>query len=60
MLNRYLDRRFDQAPEEERSAFEQLLTLPDPELLRYLMGQDRPKDSAIAHLVDTIRSLPAV
>ncbi len=60
MLSRYLDQRFDQAPEEERSAFEQLLTLPDPELLRYLMGQDHPKDGAMAGLVNTIRSLPAV
>jgi len=60
MLSRYLDQRFDQASEEERAAFEQLLTVPDPELLRYLMGQERPKDGAMADLVDTIRSLPAV
>lgn len=60
MLNRYLDRRFDQVSEEERAAFEQLLTLPDPEILRYLMGQEHPKDDAVADLVNAIRSIPAV
>jgi antitoxin CptB len=60
LLSRYLDQRFDQASEEERSAFERLLTLPDPEILRYLMGQDHPKDDAVADLVNTIRSIPAV
>jgi antitoxin CptB len=60
MLNRYLDRRFDQASEEERSVFERLLAFPDPEILHYLMGQTHPKDDAVADLVDIIRSIPAV
>jgi len=60
LLNRYLDQRFDQASESEQAAFERLLTLPDPEILHYLMGQEAPKDDAMGSLVNTLRSLSAV
>jgi antitoxin CptB len=48
LLRRYFDQRFDQAPDAERRTFEYLLTLPDPELLRYFMGQTVPDDGAVA------------
>lgn len=56
LLNRYLDDQFDHASADERFAFEQLLTLQDPELLRYVMGQDYPNNDALAALVKKIRA----
>ena len=41
---------------EERSSFEALLELPDPELYGYLAGRNVPHDSRLATLVERIRS----
>jgi antitoxin CptB len=40
---------------EEGVAFESLLALPDPLLLRYLLGQDTPEDQGQARVVAHIR-----
>ena len=58
LLQRYLERCYQQADPVEQQQFEQLLSLEDPPLQRYLMGQDRPDEEALATLVDKIRALP--
>ena len=42
LLVRYLDTHFEAASDTEKSAFQALLTLPDPELAGYLLGQQSP------------------
>jgi antitoxin CptB len=44
LLVRYLDRDFAGASSGERTAFRELLDLPDPELFGYLVGRERPTD----------------
>ena len=58
MLTRYLELRYEDAAQDEQALFERLLTLEDPVLLRYLMGQNRPDEPALADLVELIRGLP--
>lgn len=58
LLQRYLERCYSQADEQERRAFLQLLKLEDGDLLRYLMGE-RPCDIAeLQALVAKISALP--
>lgn len=40
----------------ELVCFEQILELPDPELLAYLTGRSAPQDPAIERLIERIRS----
>ena len=56
LLLRYLDRRFDSADTREKSAFEALLTLPDPELAGYLLKKQVPESPEIACVVEQILS----
>ena len=42
LLVRYLETQFDAASDAEKSAFQTLLTLPDPELAGYLLGKQSP------------------
>lgn len=44
LLLRYLRQRHAQAASDERSAFVEFLELPDPDLVRYLIGGDVPSD----------------
>ncbi|MGH8496046.1 MAG: succinate dehydrogenase assembly factor 2 [Gammaproteobacteria bacterium] len=39
LLDRYMDWRYAQAGPAERAAFQELLELPDPVLIDYLMGR---------------------
>ena len=58
LLTRYLERCYQQADPDEQQQFEHLLTLEDPQLQHYLMGQSRPQEEALVALVDKIRALP--
>jgi antitoxin CptB len=40
----------------ELAHFEQILDLPDPELLAYLTGRSAPADPATARLIERIRA----
>jgi antitoxin CptB len=53
LLERYLEQRFDQAPEAERQAFMGLLQKEDPEILAWLLGQAVPP----AELADVVARL---
>jgi antitoxin CptB len=59
ILSRYLDRRYEAASVEERRLFETLLDLPDPELQRFFIAQENPRDPELLNLVRIIRSVAA-
>lgn len=59
MLIRYLEQAYLGAESGEQRLFLELLALEDTELMRYLMGEQLPTDAGLAHLVATIRSVPA-
>ncbi|MBU6421152.1 MAG: succinate dehydrogenase assembly factor 2 [Gammaproteobacteria bacterium] len=60
LLEAYLSEQYSKAPGEEQQAFVDLLNLPDPVLLGYIMGRERPEDEeqcrVIAHLRQTPRN----
>ncbi len=58
LLARYLDGAYKRAPEPEKTAFYNLLQLPDPELMGYFLGSLVHSDPQIADVIETIRSRP--
>lgn len=50
----YLESRYDEAPAEEKQAFESLLSLSDPELVQYLLNRNRPETGPLANVVSRI------
>ena len=56
LLMRYMKRDFDTADVTERSAFETLLSLPDPEILDLLTGRCTAQDSRLQHVVERLLS----
>lgn len=58
MLARYLDRCYLAAASDEQQTFRALLELEDSDLLRYMLGEQRPESSVLAGLVELIRKLP--
>ena len=57
LLTRWLDEFYAGAVEQDKAAFRELLTLPDPELLRYLVAGEPPEDPTIADIVRKIRGI---
>jgi antitoxin CptB len=57
LLERFARGALVQAPPEERALFEQLLSLPDPLLARYLLAGETPPEARLAQLVGRIRDL---
>lgn len=55
LLARYLENAHGQASESEKSAFRELLTLPDPVLIGYLLGSQMHDDPELADVIDKIR-----
>jgi len=55
LLNNYLERDYPASDEWDKTAFRQLLELPDPELMRYLLSGETPADPDLAHVVKCIR-----
>ncbi len=60
LLCRYLDLRHPMADMSEQQVFLDLLALEDTDLMRYLMGEQRPGHPELAALVELIRGLPAL
>ncbi|MGH8495037.1 MAG: succinate dehydrogenase assembly factor 2 [Gammaproteobacteria bacterium] len=54
LLERYMDRRYAEAGPDERAAFQELLELPDPVLIDYLMGRLAPPEPERADVVARI------
>jgi len=58
LLTNYLENDYSQASEQQKDAFRELLALPDPELIGYLLGGQTPPDVALANVVSQIRDRP--
>lgn len=58
LLSRWLEESYGTAGEDDKSAFRRLLSLPDPELARYLLTGERAADPDIARVVEYIRGHP--
>lgn len=58
LMERYLDRRWPDAPAGERGVFLRLLDTEDDKLWRWFLGYDVPPDAELADMVDRIRALP--
>jgi antitoxin CptB len=59
LLERFARAQLPQSPGEERARFEELLTLPDPVLARYLLGGESPQVPELGQLVARIRAYVA-
>jgi antitoxin CptB len=59
LLERYARRGLPQASPAERSSFEALLELPDPQLAGYFLTGQTPADPRLAQLVARIRTYVA-
>ncbi len=55
LLERWLTLHYEQQDDEQKSAFRRLLTLPDPELARYLLAGEKAAEPGLARVVDSIR-----
>jgi antitoxin CptB len=51
LLERFARAHLPVASAQQRQTFERLLELPDPLLVDYLLGHERPADAALAALV---------
>lgn len=56
VLQGFLDREFDSLTERQKSAFADVLNLPDPEVYAYLAQRSVPEDPEIASIFDSIRN----
>ena len=58
LLTDYLENDYAHSSEEQKQAFRELLGLPDPDLIGYLLGAQTPPDIALANVVSQIRDRP--
>jgi len=56
LLLRYMEQRFDAAEPTEQAAFEELLSLPDPEILDLLTERLTAQDKDVQHVVQRLLS----
>ena len=54
LLLGYLEQRYAAAPDDEKAAFRKLLALSDPEVIAYLLHNDRPPRD-LAGVVEELR-----
>ena len=59
LLTAYCEEVYPASDEPRKSAFRQILQLPDPELMRYLLNGENPADPELADVVDRIRGSAA-
>lgn len=57
ILQRFLTRHFDQLDDVEKSAFEALLDVPDPELYQWLSGHSLPPQQHLRAMITRIRDV---
>lgn len=56
LMERYLEHRYDVAPEIERQAFVELMRAEDPDIWAWVMGfQDMPTQPEIANVIEQLR-----
>ena len=56
VLSGWLAHEYEGAPAGQKTAFERLLSLSDPELASYLLAGSKPLDDDIAGIVNAIRN----
>ena len=56
LMTNFLDRQYLDATADQQQAFRELVETPDPVLLAWLTGRERPADPVVAELVDEIRN----
>jgi succinate dehydrogenase flavin-adding protein (antitoxin of CptAB toxin-antitoxin module) len=56
LLERFVERRYDGAPEEIRRAFGEFLALSDPDILGLLTGRTTSDDPALSRVVELVRA----
>ena len=56
ILTQYLETAYDDATEEDKRLFKNLLEYQDPDILRYFLRQEEPEDKDIARIVEKIRN----
>ncbi len=59
LLTNYLTERYPRGTPEEKRGFEQLLTLPDPELVGYLLKGEHAGDPDMERVLQQLRRDPA-
>ena len=57
LLSRFLERRYPGSDAQEKAAFEALLTLSDPELVRYLLHGEPCPQTDLQRVIDRLRDL---
>ena len=57
LLGNYLQAGYGRASKSEKAAFRELLVLPDPELIGYLLGRQVIEDAALSNLINKIIEL---
>lgn len=55
LLEAYLNERFAQASAQEQLAFADLLALPDPVLLGYILGREQPPNEEQGRVIARLR-----
>ncbi|MBU6470814.1 MAG: succinate dehydrogenase assembly factor 2 [Gammaproteobacteria bacterium] len=55
LLERFLQEHFSHAPATEQQAFADLLCLPDPVLLSYIMGRELPGNQEQRRVIASLR-----
>lgn len=55
LLSAYLENQYPDSDEPQKVAFRQLLELPDPDLIGYLLSGENPADPELANVVEHIR-----
>ena len=58
LLTSYFENDYPQTSEDNKQTFRELLALPDPDLISYLLGGHTPADAALANVVSQIRDRP--
>lgn len=58
LLERYLQEHFNAVSAAEQQAFAELLCLPDPLLLGYVMGRDQPDNLEQRRVIASLRRTP--
>ena len=54
LVTGWLDNCYAEASADQRAGFSRLLESPDPQLMAWLLGRERPADPVLAELIDTI------
>ena len=55
LLSAYFEKVYPASDESQKAAFREVLELPDPELIDYLLSGKNPADPELANVVDCIR-----